>query len=105
MIARTWHGYTSPGGADAYVSHLLTSVLPKLRGLDGFAGLEVLRATREGEIEFRVVTYWESMDAIRAFAGSDPERAVVADEARAVLTRFDAHVSHHEVVAKAGRRG
>jgi hypothetical protein len=48
--------------------------------------------------EFLVITFWESMGAIRRFAGEDPERAVVEPEARAVLAEFDDVVLHYEVM-------
>jgi heme-degrading monooxygenase HmoA len=51
------------------------------------------------EIEFLVLTLWESMEAIRAFAGDQPELAVVEPEARAALVRFDSTVVHYEVLA------
>jgi heme-degrading monooxygenase HmoA len=49
-----------------------------------------------------VVTFWRSAEAVRAFAGDDPEQAVVADEAAALLTDFDRRVRHYEVVAEDG---
>jgi hypothetical protein len=45
-----------------------------------------------------VLTAWESMEAVRGFAGDDPERAVVEPEARAVLSDFDESVRHYELV-------
>ena len=95
MIARLWRGSAgTPAGADAYQQHVTAKVLPALRGIEGHRGARVLR---RGE-EFIVVTFWESMDAVRKFAGPDPERAVVEPEARAVLREFEERVSHYEVV-------
>ena len=95
MIARLWKGLTgTPAGADAYQLHVTTKVLPALRGIEGHRGARVLRHDQE----FIVVTFWESMDAIRQFAGADPEQAVVEPEARAVLTEYDQRVRHYEVV-------
>jgi heme-degrading monooxygenase HmoA len=53
-------------------------------------------------VEIVVITFWESVDAIRAFAGADLEGAVVADEAAALLTQFDRRVRHYEVAVKDG---
>ncbi len=95
MIARLWRGFAgTPAGAEAYQQHVTSKVLPALRGIEGHRGARVLR---RGE-EFIVVTFWESMDAVRKFAGPDPERAVVEPEARAVLREFEERVSHYEVV-------
>jgi heme-degrading monooxygenase HmoA len=78
-------------------------VRPKLEQLAGFQGLYLLRRRGLEEIEFLVLTLWESMDAVRAFAGDEPELAVVEPEARAALVRFDRTVSHYEVVAAPDR--
>jgi heme-degrading monooxygenase HmoA len=101
MIVRAWRGYASAAGADAYPKHLLESVRPKLERRAGFRGLWLLRRPAGEEIEYLVLTHWQSMDAIRAFAGDDPERAVVEPEARATLVRFDDLVTHYEVLAAA----
>jgi heme-degrading monooxygenase HmoA len=94
MIARLWRGSASDAAkADAYRRHVTTQVLPSLSAIEGYRGARVLR---RGE-EFLVITFWESMDAIRGFAGEDPERAVVEPEARAVLAQFDDFVRHYEV--------
>ncbi|CAG1003771.1 hypothetical protein PHYC_03090 [Phycisphaerales bacterium] len=103
MIARTWHGWAAnESAASAYVCHFLNQVMPALRSTEGFVGAQVLRANTDGEVEFRVVTYWESMDAVRRFAGPDPEAAVIADDARRALARYDTRVRHHEVLAIPG---
>jgi len=74
-------------------------VRPRLKALPGFQGLYLLGRMREHEVEYRVLTLWSSMEAIGAFSGPTPERAVVEPEAQAVLTRYDAHVEHFEVLA------
>jgi heme-degrading monooxygenase HmoA len=76
-------------------------VLPELRGIAGFAGASLLTCKDGSEVEIVVLTRWRSMDAIRAFAGADPERAVVEPEAMAALLRFDAAVRHYELVEEA----
>jgi heme-degrading monooxygenase HmoA len=99
MIVRAWRGYAVPGHEDAYPRHLLETVEPKLKSLPGFRGLYLLRRTAATEIEYRVLTLWDSMEAVGAFAGPSPERAVVEPEAQAALARFDAEVEHFEVLA------
>lgn len=95
MIARLWRGRARTAkDADAYQRHVTTRVLPELKGIPGHRSAQVLRRKEE----FLVITYWESMDAIRRFAGEDPERAVVEPEARAVLAEFDDVVRHYEVM-------
>ena len=82
MIVRAWRGYGAASEGEAYPRHLLQSVRPKLEQLPGFQGLYLLRRQGMEEIEFLVLTLWESMEAIRAFAGDQPELAVVEPEAR-----------------------
>jgi heme-degrading monooxygenase HmoA len=99
VVVRSWRGYGAVTEAQAYPRHLLQSVGPKLEQLPGFKGLYLLRRRNMEEIEFLVLTLWESMEAIRGFAGDQPELAVVEPEARAALLRFDSTVTHYEVLA------
>jgi heme-degrading monooxygenase HmoA len=94
MIARLWRGSAgNAANAEAYQRHVRGQVLPELRKIPGHRGAQVLRRDQE----FLVITLWESMDAIRRFAGTDPERAVVEPEAKAVLAEYDDFVRHYEV--------
>ena len=52
-------------------------MLPQLRKLEGFLGLSVCEAEQGDRVEILVISRWASMDAIKAFAGPKPERAVV----------------------------
>jgi heme-degrading monooxygenase HmoA len=99
MILRSWRGYGAVAEADAYPRHLLQSVRPKLEQLAGFRGLYLLRRRDQEEVEFLVLTLWDSMEAVHAFAGEQADQAVVEPEARAALVRFDRTVQHYDVVA------
>jgi heme-degrading monooxygenase HmoA len=101
MIARVWTARARPGGADAYAAHFSDHVRPALAAVDGCKGATLLRRARGESIELIVVSWWTSEDAIRLFAGDDYERAVVAEEARRVLTSFDDVVRHYDVVEPA----
>ena len=95
MIVRVWTAQTTAGQLPAYLAHLRDRVLPEIKALEGYRGVRVLdRPLTEG-IEVVVMTYWESMDAVRRFAGADVERAVVAKEAVAMLAKFDERVRHY----------
>ena len=100
MIARIWTAWTTPARTPAYAAHLRTHVLPRLHAIDGFAGGSLLSRDADGETELVVVTRWRSLDAVRAFAGGDPEVAVVDEAAAAVLTRYDTRVRHYEIVSE-----
>ena len=99
VIARRWRAWTDDqAGAEAYVAHFEGAVRPVLEATDGFVDANVERFAGDGgRTEIVVVTRWESRDAIRAFAGDDPDRAVVEPEARAVLADFDERVRHIEL--------
>lgn len=98
MIARIWTAETTRTQAGAYNDHLTQRVFPALEALEGYAGANLLERAAGDAVEIIVITWWRSLDAIRAFAGADLDGAVVADEAAALLTRFDDRVRHYEVI-------
>ena len=98
MIARIWRGQATIENADAYRRHVTHSVFPSLARLRGHRGAYLLQRETAGRIEFLAVTLWESIEAVRAFAGKDVESAVVEPEAKAVLADFDSFVRHYDVV-------
>jgi heme-degrading monooxygenase HmoA len=100
MIARVWHGYTRPEDADEYEAMLKPELLPGLSTKSGFAGSYLLRRDLGGEVEFITMILWESLDHVRAVAGEDYERAIVPDERRRVLSRWDDKAAHYEVVSR-----
>ena len=100
MICRIWHGWTPPARADEYETLLRTEIFAGIAGrmIAGYHGIELLRRAVGAEVEFVTVMKFESLDAVRAFAGEDYEVAVVPAKARALLARFDARSAHYEVV-------
>jgi heme-degrading monooxygenase HmoA len=100
VIARVWHGWTTPENADAYETLLRSEVLPGIRRIAGARGAYVLRDPLEDEVEFVTITLWDSLDAVRAFAGADYEIAVVPPSARQLLSRFDERSRHYEAVVE-----
>jgi heme-degrading monooxygenase HmoA len=97
MIARTWRGWATAADAVEYQRHYATTVAAELRGVAGFRGARLLRHSEGDEVQFTSIAYFDDMDAVRAFAGSDTGRAVVAEAARKVLSRWDEQVVHDEV--------
>lgn len=97
MIARVWHGRAPSAGADAYEEHFRTGVLPNLEKVAGFRGAQLWRREQDGQVEFVAVTTFDSIEAVRGFAGADYERAVVEPEARQVLSGFEERCTHYEV--------
>ncbi|MGE3275108.1 MAG: antibiotic biosynthesis monooxygenase [Vicinamibacterales bacterium] len=100
MICRIWHGWTTPGNAEAYEALLREEIITGIEGrhIDGYRGLQLLRRDAGGEVEFVTVMWFDSLGAVRAFAGDDYEVAVVPPKARALLARFDARSAHYPVV-------
>jgi heme-degrading monooxygenase HmoA len=98
MIVRTWRGRAPLSKPDDYVRHFGTNVVAELRSVDGFLGATLLRQVRPDDIEFLVITRWQSMDAVRGFAGDAVGRAVVEPGAIAALADYDEFVEHYEVV-------
>ena len=99
MISRIWHGYTTPLNADAYETLLKEEIFIGIRGrrIPGFREIQLFRRELGAEVEFITVMWFDSLDAVRAFAGPDHEACVVPPKARAVLSRFDERSQHYEV--------
>ncbi|HEY6304582.1 MAG TPA: YciI-like protein [Terriglobales bacterium] len=98
MVLRMWRGRATVEKSGEYVDHVTKKVFPALHAIEGHRGAYLLQRAVDDAIEFVVLTLWESMQAVRRFAGVKPEKAVVGPEARAVLTAFDESVTHFEVV-------
>lgn len=99
MIARIWHGWTTPANADAYEALLREEMFVGIgnRVIEGYQGIELLRLDGVQEVEFVTVMRFESLESVRAFAGDDYEVAVVPPRARALLSRFDGRSRHYEL--------
>jgi hypothetical protein len=103
MIARVWHGYTKPEHADAYELMLKPELLPGISKKKGYKGSYLLRRNLGGEVEFITILLWESADLLRIAAGHDDyETAIIPEERRQYLARFDAKATHYEVEATHG---
>jgi antibiotic biosynthesis monooxygenase (ABM) superfamily enzyme len=104
MIIRIWHGWTTPKNADAYEALLKEEIFVGIgdRHIPGYKGIELLRRDTGDEVEFITIMRFDSLDAVREFAGEDYELAVVPTKARAILSRFDARSQHYEVRVELG---
>ena len=96
MIARLWHGWTTQPNADEYETLLKSEILPGINRIPGFRGAELLRRESDSEVEFVTLTLFDSIEAVRAFAGEDYEVAVVSPKARKLLSRFDQRAVHYQ---------
>jgi len=100
MIVRMWHGRVPTTKSDAYRAFTNGRAIPDYRSVPGNLSVHVLER-REGEVtHFITLTFWESLDAIRAFAGEDVEKAKYYPEDTGFLLEFEPRVVHYEVVGK-----
>jgi heme-degrading monooxygenase HmoA len=96
MITRLWRGWTRIDNAEAYKRFLLGELFPSMREIPGFRGADVLRRVEDEGVAFITLTRFDSVDAIRAFAGDDYETAVLEPQARALLSRYEKRAVHFE---------
>jgi heme-degrading monooxygenase HmoA len=97
MIARIWRGTTDAAQAGRYLAYLQATGMPGYRATPGNRGAWVLRRIVDGRAEFITLTFWDSLDAVRAFAGDDHERAVYYPEDAAFLLEMLPTVEHYEL--------
>ena len=105
MISRIWHGWTSHENADTYEALLKEEIFVGIqnRHIRGFQGIQLLRRELENETEFITIMTFDSLNAVKEFAGQEYEQAVVPETARAVLSHFDQRSQHYEI--RAERKG
>jgi uncharacterized damage-inducible protein DinB/heme-degrading monooxygenase HmoA len=99
MISRIWHGWTNRENADKYESLLLGEILPGIHSVSGYKGAHLLRREQGERIEFVTITHFDSLDAVRAFAGDDYEVAVIHPSAQSLLEDYDRRSQHYETLA------
>ncbi|PYS49251.1 MAG: antibiotic biosynthesis monooxygenase [Acidobacteria bacterium] len=106
MISRIWHGWTDYENADNYQSLLETEILPGIanRRISGYKGAHLLRRDLENEVEFITILWFETMEAVREFAGEDYDVSVVPPRARALLSRFDDRSQHYQTLIEPQER-
>ena len=98
MHMRVWKGWTLTEDATAYEEYMRGTGLTQYRATDGKRGAYMTRRDVGANTEFCMVTFWDSLDHIRAFAGDDIERAVFYPEDDRFLVERDERVEHFEVV-------
>jgi hypothetical protein len=99
VIARHWRGWTKVQDADAYENLLTQNVFPSLSGIEGYQGGYILRHNGEEEVEFVVINLFDSLEAVKRFAGPDYSTPVFEPEAKRLLCRIEPVAAHYEVRA------
>lgn len=100
MIARIWRGRTLLSQSEEYFQYLSQTGLPDYRKTEGNLGVLILRRESGEEAEFLLISFWDSFDAIRRFAGDEIERPVYYPEDTRFLLELEPRVTHHEVLAE-----
>ncbi|HEY7637624.1 MAG TPA: hypothetical protein VH763_18915 [Gemmatimonadales bacterium] len=98
MIARTWHGRVPAAKADEYFDYIQRTGIADYKRTPGNRGVYVFRRIEGGEAHFLLTSLWDSLDAIRRFAGNDVERARYYPEDTAYLLELEPKVTHYEVL-------
>ncbi len=102
-ISLHWKGVAKPEEADHYIHHLRNDTFPKLARIEGFIKASILRRSVGGRTEFLIVTTWQSIEAIRKFAGESANTAVVPPVVQAMMVEYDREVAHYEIVEEYSR--
>jgi heme-degrading monooxygenase HmoA len=98
MIARIWKGRTLASKSDQYMDYMRVTGVRDLRATEGNRGVYVLRRVDGDQAEFTFISVWESLDAIKRFAGEEIDRAVYYPEDKDYLLALDPKVTHYEVL-------
>jgi heme-degrading monooxygenase HmoA len=101
MIARIWHGVTPKSEADEYVEYLNKTGVPDYRAVEGNLGVHVLRRIEGEQAHFLTLTFWDSVESIKKFAGEEYEEARYYPEDKDFLLEFEERVAHYEVMFSA----
>jgi heme-degrading monooxygenase HmoA len=96
-IARIWRGRTTSVKADEYEAYLFASGITKVRQTPGNRGVTVLRREDGGQTEFLVISIWDSLDAVKRFAGRDYDKAVILERDREYLVEVEPTVRHYAI--------
>jgi len=99
MLARIWRGRVPAGKTEAYLQYLNDTGIKDYQATEGNRGVFVLHRSEAGITEFVILTLWDSLEAIRRFAGPEPEKPVYYPEDKDFLLEFEPRVAHYEVEA------
>ena len=107
MICRQWRGWTSPTNAAAYERLVREQVIPDIeaRHIPGFRHIDLMRRDLGDEVEFQTLMWFDDLDCVRAFMGENYSASHVPAVAQAVLSRFDAHAVHFDVLDRRQQPG
>ena len=99
MIARIWHGWTKPENATAYEDMLRDEIFPSIaaRNIKGYRGAELFIYKNGAEVEFMTLLRFDSMEAVKEFAGADENKPVIYPKAESLFSRMDKRSTHYRI--------
>ena len=97
MIARIWHGVTEAKKSEEYLDYLNETGVPDYRATQGNRGVYLLRRVEGDRGHFLTLSFWDSIDDVKRFAGPDPDRAKYYPADEQFLLNFELTVEHYEV--------
>lgn len=98
MIMRSWEGTTNKSDADAYYKYLIKTGIKAYQETEGNRGVYLLRKDEGNKSKFLLLSLWDSIESVKSFSGSEPEKAVFYPEDEKYLIEFDKEVSHFDVL-------
>ena len=98
VVARMWHGRTPTSKADEYYAYLKQEGIDKIETIQGNLGAQVLRRTDGNATEFTVISYWDSRESIKRFAGEDIEKTHFLPKDPQYLLELEPKVKHFDVL-------
>lgn len=101
-VKRIWHGWTTPGNADAYQDLLHREIFPGIESkrIGGYRCVELFRRETGDEVEFMTIMTFDSIDSVKEFQGKDYEKSFVPGKAQKLLKRWDEKAAHYASVEK-----
>jgi len=97
MIERHWTGIATKERANEYIAHLRNDTFEEIKKIKGFIAASILKRDLSDGVEFLIITKWETLEAIKQFAGEQIETAVVPILVQDIMVRYDKNVRHYEV--------
>jgi hypothetical protein len=100
MIARIWRGWSKPADAKTYEILLRDEIFPSIaaRNINGYRGAELFILEDSDEVEFVTLLRFDSMDAVKEFAGADPGKPVIYPKAEALIVRMEQARHYHVAI-------
>ncbi len=99
MIGRIWQGTTLQTKSAEYLEYIMKTGIRDYLATEGNQGVYILRRVQGEYVEFFLISFWESLDAIRKFAGENIQKAVYYPRDQEYLLELEPEVTHYEVMA------